>query len=260
MPFVLLEFLEQVDCVSHYADRDQLARVPSLQRALDGGIERRRLDVEVALLESTLNARSIDFRDQRGRFIHRRRERLRAAHPAQTSGDDQFSAKRIVEARLCYRREALVRPLQNSLGSNVNPRAGRHLSVHREPEGVETAEFVPGGPMRDEVRVGDEHARRILMRLENADRFTRRDEHRLVVLQSFECRDERVEAFPIARRLSDPAIDDELLGTLGDLRIEIVHQHPKRRFLLPSAARDFRAARRANDASGIDRCGHARMV
>ena len=35
------------------------------------------------------------------------------------------------------------------------------------------------------------------------------------------------------------AVDDELVGPLGDLGVEVVHQHPHRRLLLPAAAGDL---------------------
>ena len=43
--------------------------------------------------------------------------------------------------------------------------------------------------------------------------------------------DDRIEGGPIARRLAGPAVDHEVVGILGDLRVEVVHQHPERRFL-----------------------------
>ena len=48
---------------------------------------------------------------------------------------------------------------------------------------------------------------------------------------------------PVARGLADPAIHDELLRPLRHLGIEVVHQHPQRRFLLPAAAREVGATR-----------------
>ena len=45
--------------------------------------------------------------------------------------------------------------------------------------------------------------------------------------------------------LPGAAVDDEIVGPLGDVGIEIVHQHPQRGFLRPSLARQRRAARRA---------------
>ena len=82
------------------ADRHRLAAVARLERALDRRIERRRLFIEIALVEPPLDARRIDFRDERGRLVHRRRERLRAAHPAQPRRHDELAAQRVVEALL----------------------------------------------------------------------------------------------------------------------------------------------------------------
>src|SRR5207302_550005 len=47
---------------------------------------------------------------------------------------------------------------------------------------------------------------------------------------------EPVEARPVARRPSRPAVHDEILGPLGHLRIEVVHEHPERGLLGPSPA------------------------
>ena len=151
---------------------------------------------------------------------------------------------------LRHRGEALVRSLEDSLRADVDPRAGRHLAVHRQAEGVEAAELVPGGPVRDEVGVGDEHARRVLVRAEDAHRLARLHEQRLVVLQPLQRGDDGVVALPVARRLADAAVHDQLLRPLGHFRIEVVHQHPQRRFLLPALAGDLGAARRA-DRSGL---------
>ena len=67
--------------------------------------------------------------------------------------------------------------------ADVDPRAGGHLAVHRQPEVLEPAELVPRRPFGHEVRVGDQHARRPLVRAEDADRLARLDEQRLVARQ-----------------------------------------------------------------------------
>ena len=41
---------------------------------------------------------------------------------------------------------------------------------------------------------------------------------------------------PVARGLAGAAVDDEILGVLGDVRIEVVHQHPQRGLLHPALA------------------------
>src|SRR3546814_8711200 len=89
-------------------------------------------------------------------------------------------------------------------------------------------ELLPRRPMRHEVRIGDQYARRVLVRAEDADRLARLDEQRLVALEPLQRLDDPVETLPVARGAADPAIDDEFVRVLRSLGIAIVHQHPDR--------------------------------
>ena len=64
--------------------------------------------------------------------------------------------------------------------------------------------------------------------------------------------DDRVERRPAARGAAGAAVDDQIVGALGDLGIEVVHQHPQGGFLRPSFAGERGAARRADVAA--ERC------
>ena len=79
--------------------------------------------------------------------------------------------------------EGLVGALQDPLGADVDPGAGRHLAVHHQALAVELVEVLPGGPGGHEHRVGDEHARRVGVGAEDAHRLAGLHEQRLVVLQ-----------------------------------------------------------------------------
>ena len=68
---------------------------------------------------------------------------------------------------------------------------------------------------------------------ENPHRLAGLDKQRLIIFEIPERVDDRMIAFPISRRFAGPTIDDKVLRTLADLRVEIVHQHPQRRFLQP---------------------------
>jgi hypothetical protein len=72
------------------------------------------------------------------------------------------------------------------------------------------------------------------MSAEHADRLAGLDEQGLVVLQPAQGRDDAIERRPVARRPPNSAIDDELAGPLSDVGIEVVHQHPQRRFGEPA--------------------------
>ena len=80
--------------------------------------------------------------------------------------------------------EGLVGALDDALRADVDPRAGGHLAVHHQALAVELVEVLPRRPFRHEVRVGDQHARRVGVRAEHADRLARLDQQRFVVAQA----------------------------------------------------------------------------
>ena len=149
--------------------------------------------------------------------------------------------------------EGLVGSLHDALAADVDPRSRRHLAEHHQALAVELVEVFPRRPFRHEVGIGDEHARRIRVGLEDADRLARLDQQRLVVAEFAQRRDDRIEAFPVARSAPDAAVDDELLWILGDLGVEVVVEHPQRGFGEPALRRALGAARRADHAIGVSR-------
>ena len=104
------------------------------------------MKVAVAGFEPLLNALGIDVDAEKRRARHGCRERLRATHAAHSAGNDQFarqiSAKMFVSGRV----KCLKGALHDSLRADVNPRAGRHLSVHHQAGALEFVEFLPVGP------------------------------------------------------------------------------------------------------------------
>ena len=94
--------------------------------------------------------------------------------------------------------------------------------------------------MGDKVRVRDQHARRERLRLEHGDRLARLHEQRLVASETFQLAHDRVVARPIARRLPDPSVHDQLLGSLGDIGMQVVLEHAQRSLLLPTTTAQVR--------------------
>jgi hypothetical protein len=204
--------------------------------------------VDVARLQPAPCASFVHLDDQGRAAVHRDRQRLRAAHPAEAGREGRRPGQCAVEVLACRLRERLVRALDDSLGRDVDPGPGRHLAVHRQAGALELAERLPRGPVRHEVCVGDEHPRRVRRRAEDADRLARLDEERLVVLEPPELSDDGVERLPAAGGPAGAAVDDELVRLLGDLGIQVVHEHPQRGLLLPSLAGKLGASRRADGA------------
>src|SRR5690606_35235932 len=84
--------------------------------------------------------------------------------------------------------------------------------------------------------------------LEDADRLARLDQQALVVTETLQRGDDRLEALPVPGGLADAAVDHELRRVLGNLRIEVVHEHPQRRLGEPAARAEPVAAGRPDGA------------
>ena len=144
------------------------------------------------------------------------------------------------------RAERFVSPLHDSLRADVDPRPGRHLAIHHQSGPLEFVELLPVGKMPDQIRVRNQHARRVSVSLEHAHRLPRLHQQRLIVLKILQRADDSVVAIPVASRLTRAAIDNQILRPLGNFLVEIVHQHAQGGFLLPTFAGDRVAARGAN--------------
>ena len=103
--------------------------------------------------------------------VHRDRQRLGAAHPAKPSGEYDPSAQRPAEVLARQLGERLVGALEDPLGPDVDPGAGRHLAVHHQAGPLELAEVLPGRPLPHQVRVRDQHPGRPRVGPEDAHRL-----------------------------------------------------------------------------------------
>ncbi len=212
-------------------------------------------DVEIAGAQAELDARRPALDRQHRGAGHGRRQRLRAAHAAEARGQDPAAVQRAAVVAAAHLDEGLVGALHDALRADVDPRAGRHLAVHHQALAIEFVEMVPGRPVRHEVGVGDQHARRVGVGPEDADRLARLHQQRLVAFEPAQGLDDRVEGVPVARRAADAAVDDELARPLGDVGIEVVHQHPQRRFGQPAFRAELGPVRRADDAHVVEAGG-----
>ena len=237
--------------------RRRVADEPDAQRAAGGDrlatpgqrlVERARHAIAVARLHAPPDARLVHLDRQAHAAVHRDRERLGAAHAAEPGGDDEAPGERALEVPVGALRERLERALHDALGADVDPRARRHLPEHDEALALQLPELLPRRPPRHEQRVRDQDARRQGVRAEDPHRLAGLDEQRFVRLQAAQALDDAVERFPGARRLAGAAVDDEVVRALGDLGIQVVHQHAQRGLLDPALARAGGPARGAHHA------------
>src|SRR5680860_218771 len=119
--------------------------------------------------------------------VHGDRQRLRAAHPAESRGQRDRPRQgpltppveltplvELVETTPLVelvgdRGEGLEGALQDPLGADVDPGTGGHLAVHRQAQLLEAPELLPVRPVTDEVGVRDQHPWRPLMGTHHAD-------------------------------------------------------------------------------------------
>ena len=228
--------------IAEYADRQGTAFLLRRGDARNRIVEVMRDLVEVAVLDALRQTRGIHIHDEADTLVHRDGEWLRATHAAAARGEGEGSGERAAELLGGDRREGLVGTLQDPLRADVDPGACGHLAVHREAELLEAAELRPVGPIADEVGVGDEHARRPLVRAEDANRPAGLHEHGLVVGKRGERANHRVEGRPVASSATRAAVDDELVGMLCHRGVEVVLQHAQRGLLRPSARGEGGAA------------------
>jgi hypothetical protein len=82
---------------------------------------------------------------------------------------------------------------------------------------------------------------------EDADRLAALHEQRLVVGEAAQRGHDGVERLPRARCTPRAAVDHEMGGILGDLGVEVVHEHAQGGLLEPALAAELGAARCADD-------------
>src|SRR5260370_29451133 len=102
--------------------------------------------------------------------------------------------------------------LHDSLASDIDPRTGRHLSIHYETELLQAVELLVVGPAADQVRVGNQDARRFRMRAEDSNGFSGLNQQGLIILELAERAHNGVERWPIAGGASRSTVDDQLIG------------------------------------------------
>ena len=173
---------------------------------------------------------------------------MRAAHAAETSGQNPFAFPVTAEVTPAHFGEGLVRALHDALRADIDPRPGRHLAVHHEALAIEFVKVSPRRPFRHEVGVRKQYARRVGVRLEHTDRFTRLHEQCFVLFETAQRFDNLVVALPIARRAADAAVHHKLFRVLSNIWIEIVHQHAQCCFREPALAAQLFSTRGADHA------------
>ena len=100
-------------------------------------------------------------------------------------------------------------------------------------------EVFPVRPVRNDVGVGNQHARGVAVGAKNADRFSRLYQQRFVFPQIAQTLKDRLKGRPVASCFADAAINHQIFRALGDIRIEVVLNHAIGCFNQPVLAAQF---------------------
>ena len=253
------ELGEDVGGVAEEADGLRLAGLrPGLDQG-EGLVEGIGAFVEVSGADAEIDGVGVALDGEAGGAGEDRGEGLGAAHAAEAGGQDPLAGEVAAVVLAAGLGEGLEGALHDALGADVDPGAGGHLAVHHQALAIELAEVRPGGPVRHQVGVGDQHARRVGVGAEDADGLAGLDEEGLVGLERLQGGDDAVEVVPGAGGAADAAVDDELVRVLGDVRVEVVHQHPHRRLGQPGLGGDLGACRRVDVAGVLARIAHGSL-
>ena len=156
---------------------------------------------------------AVDLDAQRDAAVHRHRQRLRAAHPAEARGQRDRAGQRAAEAPARDLGEALVGALHDALRADVDPRARGHLPVHRQPERPRAGGTPPRSPTpgtRFELAISTRGAHSCVRNtptgLPDCTSSVSSSPERAQRAH------DRVERLPRARRAAGAAVDDEVVG------------------------------------------------
>ena len=236
---------EDLGGVAYQADRQRLLVFLGIQDQLEGLIEIGDHLIEVALMLAALETSLVHVHDETGAAVEGDRQRLCAAHATAAAGQGESTGQAAAKALLSHGREGLEGALQDALGGDVDPRAGRHLAVHHQAFILELAEVLPVSPVSHEVGVSNKYTRCPLIGLPDAHRLAGLHQQGFIRFQILKGFYDGIKSFPAARCTAGAAVDHEVLGALGNLGVEVIHEHAQGRFGLPRLGGQFGSARRA---------------
>ena len=221
----LYQFGQDLRCVAQDTDRNRFFLPHCLIDDRQRIIELIGPCIEIPRPQSHIDSVGLTFDSQHRCARHRCSQRLSPPHASEPGGQDPLAGEIAAIMLPAHLDEGLVCSLHDSLTADINPRTGCHLTEHHETLLVEFAKVIPVGPCRNEIGVRDQHPRCVFMCLEHADRFSGLHQQRLVIFELDQGFDDRIKAFPVSRSLANATIHDKLFRTLGNVRIEVVHEH-----------------------------------
>ncbi|ENN89473.1 hypothetical protein RHSP_65926 [Rhizobium freirei PRF 81] len=215
---------------------------------LDGRIDHRQRRIEVGrdflqiadvlALPGTLRI-DIDAEDRSTR--HAAGERLRAAHAAKAGRQHETAEEIAAEAAFGDTHEDFVGALDHALAADILPGAGRQPAPADQALALQFVEDFCLRPLPDNVAVRHDDERRLVMRADEADRLAGLNEQGLVLIHLSQRLDDALVRRPVAGRLSESCVDDEIVWIFADR--QHIFEQAQQCLLPPAFGAQLRAAR-----------------
>jgi len=203
------EFGENFGGVAEERNRARFAFTGVAGDAGEGIVEIGGLFIDVAGTQAEVDPALAAFDGEAARARERGGQWLCTAHAAKPGGEDPFAGEVAVVMLAAHFDKGFVSALDDALGADINPAPGGHLAVHHQPLAVECVKVLPVRPVRDEVGIGNQHARGVFVGGKHANGFAGLDEEGFIVFEAFQGFDNPVETLPIPSSTANAAIDDQ---------------------------------------------------
>src|SRR5690606_28567934 len=133
-------------------------------------IERRRHFINVFSFKPLFDPRRINVNTKKTGTSNHSGKRLRPTHSTKASRKDPLTSKVARKMLPPTSSKCFVSPLQNSLSTNINPRARCHLPIHHQALFLELIKNLPSSPLGNQIRISNQNPRSIQMRFKNPNR------------------------------------------------------------------------------------------
>ena len=240
----------QLSGIAQQADRDGFFLRTGFFNHRQRLIEAAGLIVHITGTQTEINVGFLAFNGQDAGPCQHASQRLGAAHTTKPCRQNPFAPQVAVVVLSARFGKSFIRPLHNALRTNVNPGACSHLAVHHQARFIQFVKVVPVGPVRHNIGVSNQHARRIGMGAKNTDRLTGLYQQGFVFTQRPQAVQNGFEGRPVAGGFTNTAIDHQVFRAFGNIGVKVVLDHAISRFDQPVLTTQRCSLGSANDMGG----------
>ena len=217
--------------VPEEGDGKRLPFLFGVHRTIESLTKIRGFHVDIICVEPALDAFFVYLDNDGHAIIHSDGQGLCATHASEAGCEHELALERSLKMSGCHRGQCFVCSLEDSLGAYIDPASCCHLPIHSEAFCLEAAEFIPCGPLGDDLCVRNQNTWGVWVGLEDSHRFSRLHDESLVIPEVKQALHNGLITLPVSGGFSSATVDDELFRKFGHIRVQVVHHHAQGPFL-----------------------------